>query len=49
MAEGVVHIPEHLHKILQAYKKGEGVSLYKQIEFLIKESPRYKGYREASK
>lgn len=49
MAEGVVHIPEHLHKILKAYKKGEGISISRQIEFLIKESPRYKGYREASK
>lgn len=49
MAEGVIHIPEHLHKILQAYKKSEGISLCRQIEFLIKESPRYKGYREAAK
>ena len=49
MAEGVVHIQEQFHKILLAYKKGEGVSINKQIEFLIKESPRYKGYREVSK
>ena len=49
MAEAVVHIPEPLHKILTAYKKGEGINISKQIEFLIKESPRYKGYREATK
>ncbi len=50
MTEAVIHIPEKLHGILVAYKKGEGVNIRKQIEILVKENPRYADYvKEASR
>lgn len=50
MSAPSIVVTEKLHKILKDFKEGEGISIRKQIEFLVKESPRYKDYvKEASK
>ena len=49
MTEQAVTVTDRTHDILKAYKEKEGINIKKQIEILINESPRYKGYREASK
>ncbi len=49
MTEQAVTVTDTTHDILKAYKEKEGVNIKKQIEILIKESPRYNDYREAGK
>ncbi len=50
MKEGAMKIPDYVHEVMKAYKDKEGVPIRKQIEILIKESPRYKNYvKEATK
>ena len=48
--EQAIKMPVIVHKIMKAYKEKEGVSIRKQVEILIRESPRYKDYvKEAAK
>jgi len=48
--EQAIKMPDEVHRIMKEYKDKEGVSIRKQVEILIKESPRYKNYvKEATK
>ena len=49
MATPSINVSDSLYKILKTFKEKEGIFIRKQIELLVKESPRYKGYREATK
>ena len=44
MAQPAIIVSEKTHEIMKKFKDKEGVSFIKQIEFLIKESPRYQCY-----
>lgn len=49
MSAPSIVVTDKLHKVLKEFKEKEGISIRKQIEFLVKESPRYKEYTGASK
>jgi len=44
MAQPAIIVSVKTHEIMKNFKEKEGISFIKQIEILIKESPRYKGY-----